>query len=247
MKKIGILGGIGWPSTVEYYQIISQKCQSYYSSKNISGPLPTPEISIESLNMNFSFNNRGSSELGSWDLWDAYFNDALKRLENNGVDIIVIASVTPHSRLTEISKGISVPIISVYEAIGAECKKQKIKRMLVLGTMPTMSTPAFINGMRVFGVEAYYPPTNELKEAVVNIIQRLYENKTQDAAQEINELVLSCVSEMGFSNTAVCLGCTELPLAFSGFSDNASFSVEGYLYLNSTVIHAGNAFLECIE
>jgi len=139
MKKIGIIGGIGWPSTVEYYRIICEASQLYHRDKYFLGPVPMPEISIESLNMHFTVNHRGSSERDSWSTWDGYFQLALNRLEKSGAEVIVIASATPHTRLKEISKGTNVPIISLYESLGMHCKANKITRVLVFGTMPTMT------------------------------------------------------------------------------------------------------------
>ena len=81
MKKIGIIGGIGWPSTIEYYRLICEASQHYHNDQEFSGPIPIPEIAIESLNMNFTVNNRGSIKPGSWETWDAYFKSAISRHE----------------------------------------------------------------------------------------------------------------------------------------------------------------------
>ena len=59
MKKIGILGGLAWPATVEYYKTICQLSQKYHAGANYKGPSPMPEMCIESVNINYSFNNRG--------------------------------------------------------------------------------------------------------------------------------------------------------------------------------------------
>ena len=247
MKKIGILGGIGWPSTMEYYRLICEASQLYHNNKEFSGPIPMPEISIESLNMNFSVNNRGSSQPGSWYKWDSYLNAAIKRLEHSGAELIVIASVTPHGRLNEILEGINVPVVSVYESIGAHCNEKGIKNLLVFGTMPTMNSPAFICGMEEFGVKAFYPPTVELKESLLKVIERLYQGKTDGTSLAINEIARSCISSDLLYNTVICLGCTELPLAFEGFNDMPSFESSGIKYLNSTVVHALAAFKECAK
>jgi len=173
MKKIGILGGVGWPSTMEYYRLICEASQTYHRDKDFSGPTPMPEISIESLNMNFTVNNRGSDEVGSWATWDEYFKIAANRLEKSGAELIVIASVTPHARLEEISKGTNTPIISVYESIGNHCNANGIENLLVLGTMPTMTSPAFKNGMKKFDINAFHPQSEKLKSCVINVIERL--------------------------------------------------------------------------
>lgn len=247
MKKIGIIGGVGWPSTIEYYRIICEESQAYHADKNVSGPIPMPEISIESLNLNFSINHRGSSELGSWDVWDHYFNSAIKRLETCGAKVISIASVTPHARLAEISKGSTVPIVSVYEAIGVYCKSINVTKLLVLGTMPTMTSPAFITGMRQFDIKAFTPPLAEQKDDVVAIIGDLYQNKTSGAGVSIDEVIRQCIPENELTHTAVCLGCTELPLAFDKFKAESSFNINGVHYINSTVVHAKSIFKACVS
>lgn len=247
MKKIGIIGGVGWPSTIEYYRIICEESQLYHLDKEFSGPAPTPEIAIESLNMNFTINNRGSSEPGSWNTWDSYFNSAIQKLERNGAEIISIASVTPHSRLNEISTGINAKILSVYEAIGLYCNTMDVSNVLVLGTMPTMTSSAFISGLSPFGISVSFPEEDSQKSQVVDIISNLYQNKTRGAAPLIDQLVRQSVPENELSNTVVCLGCTELPLAFQDFPGKSSFEVQGVTYLNTTVVHAKSIFAACVE
>lgn len=247
MKKIGIVGGVGWPSTIEYYRLICEASQRYHKDKDFSGPIPMPQIAIESLDMNFTVNNRGSSELGSWDEWDTYFNSALKRLVKSGAELILIASVTPHARLKEISKGINIPVISIYTSVGSYCNNNKIKNLLVLGTMPTMNSPAFKEALNPFGVRVIHPETDGMKNSVVQVIERLYQNQTDGAAADIDKIVQSCISGNDWSNTAVCLGCTELPLAFNGCNNLSSFEHNAVKYLNSPVVHALSVFEECAK
>jgi aspartate racemase len=247
MKKIGIVGGIGWPSTIEYYRLICEASQQYHNDIEFSGPVPMPEISIESLNMNFTVNNRGSSESGSWDKWDACFKTAISHLEDSGAELIVLASVTPHGRLVEISEGVRAPIISVYDSIGRHCNLCGIEKLLIFGTMPTMTSPAFKDGMEKFGIKVIYPPTDELKANVLKVIEELYQNKTDGTSSVIDEIVRSCLSENQLNSTAVCLGCTELPLAFDTCTGKPDFEHGGVRYLNSTVVHALSAFEACVN
>jgi len=62
MKKIGIIGGVSWLSTVEYYKAICQLSHEYQYNKILNGPMAIPEMTIESLNINKSFNLRGAAE-----------------------------------------------------------------------------------------------------------------------------------------------------------------------------------------
>lgn len=247
MKKIGIIGGIGWPSTIEYYRIICEASQQYHEGKAFTGPIPMPEISIESLNLNFTVNNRGSLEPGSWVKWDECFKQAVARLEASGAELMVLASVTPHARLKEISEGISVPFVSIYESIGKHCHDHHIKNLLVLGTMPTMTTHAFKNGVKAYGVNAIYPSTGVLKEQVIDVIEALYQYKTQGTALAIDRIVRACVSDDDLKNTVVCLGCTDLTLAFEASLDKSSFDYNGVRYLNASVLHAASVFKACVQ
>lgn len=247
MKKIGIIGGIGWPSTIEYYRLICEASQKYHKDKTFSGPTPIPEISIESLNMNFTVNNRGSSEPDTWHIWDAYFQRALSRLANNGADLILLASVTPHARLSSISEDIKVPIISIYNAIATYCNKREINRLLVLGTMPTMTSPAFKNSMGNFGIEVLNPPTEDLKVKVVEVIDTLYRSQIKGSSVAIDNIVRACIPDDQLTKTVICLGCTELPLAFTEFTNDIEFEHGGVTYLNTTIVHAMSAFEACIS
>ncbi len=246
MKKIGVVGGVGWPSTIEYYRLLCEASQRYHEDKEVSGPTPMPEITIESLDQNFTIVHRGSEALDSWKAWDEYFSAAIQNLKMCGAELILIASATPHTRLEEISRGVDIPLVSMYDSVGSYCKSVGIKSLLVLGTMPTMVSPAFKQSMESFGISAFYPKTERLKTDVVNVIERLYQNKTKGTAVEIEAIVRSCVSSTEIENTAVCLGCTELPLAFEGLNKKQSFDFGGISYINSSVVHALSAFEACI-
>ena len=140
-----------------------------------------------------------------------------------------------------------MPIVSIYESIGSLCNRRGIENLLVLGTMPTMTSTAFKNGLEEFGVKAFYPLTDELKENVLSVIEQLYQNNTDGASLIIDEIVRSCISNDQLKSTAVCLGCTELPLAFEDFKVKPGFEFNGVNYLNSTVVLVLSAFRACVS
>ena len=243
MKKIGILGGLAWPATIEYYKAICQLSQSYHSQFEFKGPSPMPEMCIESVNINYSFNHRG--EIGneaSWKKYDLYFNSALQRLEQNGVDFIIITANTLHTRFATITNSIGVPVLSIYEAIADECKRQEIDQFLLLGTEPTMKSTSLPDFMISKEINAFPPPNEELQLRVVNLISDLFEGKTENGSTVINEVVDSAYKQMDTKQKIVCLACTELPLAFSGKEHLPTFAEKEVTYLNTTIIHAKAAF-----
>lgn len=243
MKKIGIVGGIGWPSTIEYYRLICEASQRYHSTDKIAGPVPMPEMVIESLDIHVTVTNRGTEDPATWVVWDRYFQSALARLEASGADVLVMASVTPHTRLATLSEAITTPIISVYDSVGAYCQKSGIKNLLLLGTMPTMTTTAFADRLAHWAVSGSYPVDSADINTVVATIDQLYQNKKTGAAEAIQSVVHNSVDS---HSTVVCLACTELPLAFETGANLAEFSYNGIRFINAAVIHAEDVFEACI-
>ena len=243
MKKIGILGGLAWPATIEYYKAICQMSQSYHSQFKFNGPSPMPEMCIESVNINYSFNHRG--EVGnesSWKEYDTYFNSALKRLERNGADFAIITANTLHTRFESITKNINIPVLSIYEAIANECKKNELNQFLLLGTEPTMKSNSMPDFMASKGIDAFSPPNTEMQLKVINLISDLFEGKSENGRTVVNEVVHSAYQQKHANRKTVCLACTELPLAFSGKEQLETFSEDEVIYLNTTIIHAKAAF-----
>jgi len=248
MKKIGILGGLAWPATIEYYKAICQLSQHHHVDLNIPGPSPIPEMCIESVNLNYSYHHRGQfGDEDSWKAYDAYFHAALKRLGDNGVDFAIIASNTPHIRYDAITRGLKIPVISIFEAVAQTCRMQGIDAFLLLGTEPTMNSGKFPEYLKRYGIQAFVPSDEHVKLKVVDLISELFKGKSENGRSRMHQMVQSTYAQMGNKEKVVCLACTELPLAFEGQEQLETFEDNGVLYLNTTIIHAKTAFRYAIE
>ncbi len=243
MKKIGIVGGVGWPSTIEYYRAICKLSQDHFSESAISGPSPIPEMHIESLNINYSVRCRGvPGQNATWMKFDEYFRGALKRLEDSGVDFAIIASNTPHNRFDSIIEGIQIPVISIFEAVAKSCRTHGIKDLLILGTGPTMSSQVFPECLKKHGIDAFVPAKDEDKAVIIELIGELYKGACEGGHHTIYQIVRSSYGDTGDGQKAVCLACTELPLAFKGKEDVATFEEKDVFCINTSIIHAKAAF-----
>jgi len=117
MKKIGVIGGLHWQSTVEYYTGLCTKTNEHYRAKGATPPYPTPHILIESLDIAETRKLRGrEGDEVSWERYDKVFREALLRLREAGAEFGVIASNTPHMRLNGITKGLQFPVVSILGA-----------------------------------------------------------------------------------------------------------------------------------
>jgi aspartate racemase len=243
MKKIGIVGGVAWPSTIDYYKAICRLSVHLWKERKSSGPPAIPEMTIESLNINKSFSLRGGviTDDASWAEYDKYFRDALERIERNGADVALIASNTPHNRFEAITRGIGIPVLSIFEAVSAHCKNIGITEMLVLGTAPTMASPVFESVLSKVGIKGFSPSDQNDREKVVALIGELYEGKNENADSRLASVVNSAFAANG-GQRAVCLACTELPLAFENIEQETDVLVGDIRYINTTMIHAKAAF-----
>lgn len=200
-------------------------------------------MSIESLNIAKSFGLRGGviTDDASWSRYDDYFRAALQRLQASGAEVAIIASNTPHNRFAAITKGVDIPVISIFEAVAKECAQLGVTDMLILGTAPTMDAPNFADVLARFGVKAYAPAAADERAKVVAQIADLQAERRDNAASRLRSVVdASCAPGTGLRT--VCLACTELPLAFPAIEAASSLVVDGVRYINTTMIHAKAAF-----
>jgi aspartate racemase len=242
MKKIGIVGGLGWLSTVDYYTGICRWSESRGAAGNRDGPRSVPEMSIESLDLRKAVSYIGvDGDDASWSRFDEYHRAALQRLEDSGADVAVIASNTPHHRFDAIVCGVRIPVINIYEAVAAKCARLEAKRVLILGTAVTMGSPAIRKRFAERGVEAVGPPNQEARAQTTSVIAELQAGKSEGTAERIGRIARTSFAAQFTGPPLVCLACTELPLAFPEWKAIESFEVSGVTYVNSAAVHVGAA------
>lgn len=239
MQKIGILGGVAWSSTLEYYRLLCTWSNEYFRKRGSDLPLPTPPMVIESLVMNETRKLRarpGTGEEG-WAAYDAVIRDALLRLRNAGCDFVIIANNTMHTRLHAIRGGVDIPIVSILETTAEATRKSGATRALVLGTSVTMRADDYAQALQSQNIEA----NGRLDDATIDGLQSLIdtdfegEQATQKGRIELLKLCANLVDDP--NTTAVLLACTELPLAFPECAEAGIFESNGLTFVNSTAAH----------
>lgn len=237
-KKIGILGGTGWPSTVHYYSELCRRSEALELASDSSRPPTTPEMCIESLDLRHAASLIGiDGDESSWRQFDDYHRTALKRLETSGADFVVMASNTPHHRYLTIVSGIDVPVLNLFEAVALRCQAEGRRDVLILGTALTMRSQALRDAFKAKGIEASAPTNTTHREAVVTLISKLQRGDSEASAQSLDALVREVSFRQFNAPPTVCLACTELPLAFPTQHDCAIFDSDGFGYVNPSVIH----------
>ncbi|WP_299950604.1 aspartate/glutamate racemase family protein [uncultured Ruegeria sp.] len=245
MKKIGILGGVGWASTVDYYRAIAEGAGQYYSERGHGSPLPIPPMTIESVTQAKTRALRGTAgNEASWSAFDAVFRDALLTLQNAECDFAIIASNTPHARLHAIRQGVSMPILSIFDATAEVTARSGATNALVLGTTVTMQATNYAERLATDGITANARlPDPEIAEMQAMIDSDFYGGASDTAHARL----LAFCNRHATPGTAILLACTELPLAFPDHLDDPVFEADGHLFINPSAAHVAAALTEALE
>ncbi|WP_428927825.1 aspartate/glutamate racemase family protein [Marinibacterium sp. SX1] len=244
MRKIGILGGVGWASTLDYYRAIAEGAGRVYAARGHRPPLPIPPITIESVVQAQTRALRGRpGDEDSWAGFDAVFRTALLTLQGAGCAFAVIASNTPHARLAAIRRGVSLPVLSILDTTAAATADAGADRALVLGTSVTMQARDYALALEAECVAA----NARLPEDDITLMQDIIDTDFHGGASDrARARVLDMCNRHAAPGTAVILACTELPLAFPEHRDVPVFEADGHLFINPSATHVAAALARAL-
>lgn len=221
MKKLGIIGGTGPESTVDYYQSIIAEYQ-----KEIGDSNDLPELLIYSINMYKIFKLLDAGEYQ--DLAD-YLGSAVRSLERAGADFAVIAANTPHIVFNEILQQVNIPMISIVEETYRDAHAKGFRKIGLLGTKSTMSEEFYKKPFWEADKEIIIPEEsvqNWIHEKIVSELEHGIVKK--ETKEEFINIIEQMVEEHNIE--AVILGCTEFPMLLK--SEDLSIAL-----LNTVEIH----------
>ncbi len=230
MKKIGLIGGVGPESTVDYYKQIISAFNTRYKE------LAYPEIIIYSANLNELMtlvNAKKWSKLTEWLL------EKINVLYNAGADFAAIASNTPHIVFNKIKSKSPIPLLSIVEETCNKAQEMKFKKIGLMGTKLTMEADFYKEPFISKGISIVVP--NEKEQQLIH--HKLFsEIELGIIKEETRDEFLRIIKRMKEENNidSLILGCTELPLILKGDS------CYGIPYLNTTAIHCKSIIKYCI-
>ena len=243
MKKIGIVGGVSWLSTVAYYTGICRLAEKAHFSAGLDGAPAIPEMVIESLDHRRAVAACGTDpDEGSWREFDAYHADALRRLESSKADFALIASNTAHHRLSAISGGIGVPLLNLFDELAAEAASVGSREVLILGTAITMGSKPLRDAFLRRGISASGPASASAREATIHLVEDVYSSNGAGSLKRLESIVAGELGARPGAAPTVCLACTELPLVFPRSEGAPSFEHGGITFLDSTWVHINAAY-----
>jgi len=201
VKTIGMIGGTGWPSTLEYYRLINQE-----TNKRLGG-LNSAKIFLSSFNYaEIDLLNKKDDHAGVYKL----VLGAAQKLKKCSVDCIVLCANTLHQYVKELEKETDLRIVHIADATAKEINKTGISRIGLLGTRFTMEMDFYTKRLGEAGIESIVPPKTE-REFIHNAIMN--ELLIEVFKEETKEKFLIIINELAKNGAqGIVLGCTEIPL-----------------------------------
>ncbi|MCL2817377.1 MAG: aspartate/glutamate racemase family protein, partial [Clostridiales bacterium] len=135
MKKLGLVGGVGPVSTIEYYKRINEGYQKRLAWTSKSGE--NPPMVIDSLNLAVAYD---LTEKKDWTGFADLFIDSIRRLNAAGAEFAAISANTAHIVFDEVSSQSPIPVIGLVDEVCKHAKSQGCSKVVVFGTAFTMSS-----------------------------------------------------------------------------------------------------------
>jgi aspartate racemase len=202
MKTIGMIGGMSWESSIEYYrltnQAVRQRLGGVHSAKSVMVSVDFGEI--EAL-----------QQSGRWDEATNMMVQAARQVEHGGADFLIICTNTMHRMADEVSQSISIPLLHIADATAEQVLARGFKQIGLLGTRFTMEEDFYRGRLEnKFGLEVLIPDQagRDLVHRV--IYEELVIGVIDPESKKAYQQVIQQLAERGAQG--VILGCTEIGL-----------------------------------
>jgi aspartate racemase len=201
MRTIGLIGGMSWESSAEYYRLINQQVRDRL------GPLRSAQLLMHSVDFGPV---EQAQHAGRWDDAAAILVDAARRLEAGGADCVVLCTNTMHKVAGQIQAAIGIPFLHIADPTGDAAVAAGAFKVGLLGTAFTMEQDFLKDRLTAKGLTVLVPEAEE-RAAVHRIIyDELCVGVIREDSRRVYQKVIESLTERGAQ--AIILGCTEITL-----------------------------------
>ncbi|NOU16167.1 MAG: aspartate/glutamate racemase family protein [Bacteroidales bacterium] len=201
MKTIGLIGGTGWISTIEYYRLINQGINDRVGGLNAARCLLYSFNYADIADLNQKNDHAGVLKM---------VTDAAQKLEGAGVDCIALCANTLHFYADDLQNKISKPIVHIGSATADKIREKGLTKVGLLGTKITMEEDFYKNRLSNFQIQTLIPNNRERAFIHRSIFTELIKNIFIDKTKEQFLQIMSNLKQEGAEG--IILGCTEIPL-----------------------------------
>lgn len=230
MKVIGMIGGMSWESSAEYYRLLNQGVRDRLG----------PTASARCLLWSFDFSEiEALQHAGDWPALTARMVDAARRLETAGADVLLICTNTMHKVAAAVQAAVGIPLLHIADPTGARIRESGLRIVGLLGTAFTMEEE-FYKGRLAdeHGLRVIVPGADDRETVHRVIYEELVAGRVLTASRETCRGIIARMIDAGAE--AIILGCTELMLLIQ--PDDS-----GVPLFDTTALHAEAAIRLAIE
>lgn len=228
MKTIGLLGGMSWESTANYYRLINE------ATRNALGGLHSAPIAMISVDFEEIENLQRA---GDWDAMAEILAKRAAQVENAGAEFLLICTNTMHRVADEIAAVIDIPLLHIADATASVIEGRGARKVGLLGTKFTMEQDFYRGRLERHGLEVVIPEACDRDIVHQVIYEELCIGKIVDASRQEYLRIIDDLERRGAE--LVIAGCTEIGLLVRQADTQAPL-------LDTTEIHAQHAVAEAL-
>lgn len=224
IKTIGIIGGVSWASSIEYYRLMNEMVRDRL------GGVSSAQILLFSIEFGEFSKQERLADKGDWTLMTQTILDAARRLQRGGADFIVVASNTLNSLADSIEREVGLPVLHIADVTGEAIRKRGLTKVALLGTTYTMEQPFYRERLEKRGIRVVIPNKEERDYINAVIFDELCANRIRKESRDGYVRIINRLQKEE-KVEGVILGCTEIPLLIK--QEDVSIPV-----FDTTAIHA---------
>ncbi len=222
LRKLGLIGGLSWHSTLEYYMYLNQTINDHFGN-NTNPPLVL--VNLDQYCMH---------QLQKSDQWDAIARmliEACDQLYKAGASAAMFCANTPHKVYHDVQRHSMIPILHIGDAIGTAVRKKGLCKVGLIGTIFTMEEPFIAKILKdKYDIDIMVPDQEKDREKLHTIIQK--ELSLGILKPETKKYILDQIAILESKGAeGIILGCTEFPLIIGQNDLNIPI-------FNTTLLHA---------
>ena len=201
MQKIGLVGGMSWHSTLEYYRVLNARVAA------ARGGHASAQVVLESLDF---AEVRECQENGDWSRAGRMLTEAALRCQAAGADAVVICTNLMHRVADDVEAALDVPLLHIGDAIAARAHAEGWSRVGVLGTSWVMTEDFYVGRLARSGLRVEVPSQSERTEIDRVIFEELTQGRVVESSRRAYAAVIERLRDAGAE--AVVLACTEIEM-----------------------------------
>jgi aspartate racemase len=201
LRKLGMIGGMSWVSTRDYYEQINR------GVRRRSSPMASAPLLIESLDFEELW---GLASDADWDRAANVLSDSARRLVGAGAEGLIICANSMHKVYDQVKKAAGVPVLDIAECVGAAMEQAHVASAVLIGTRNVMTERFYRERLVAHGVDLLPPDMDMIDEVDRIIYEELMRGKATRTAERTLKTWITRKEQDGAE--AIVLACTELAM-----------------------------------